>query len=179
MNNLYFTLASLPHLGLSLPPPFATMEAFWNYVSHVPEAWKSQLGDSPSDPTVKAYRDWDRDLRATLARVRLEGLPWKDQLQDLPVERGDLVPRALEALDQSSPWEVEQFLDLWRWESLEELGQDHLFDQVAFFVYALKLELLQRRSRLVRDQGQAVFDNLHASVLAETDLTITIPPGVQ
>lgn len=173
MNNLYFTLASLPTLPSSGPAPFASLKAFWDYVDHVPADWRAQFeGAEASDPTVKAYRAWDLALRVELARLRLENLPWKDQLADLPDHASGNLNRALEILDQTTPLETERVLDGLRWDFLEELGQEHLFDRVAFFVYVLKLELLQRKTALVTDRGQEVFDGLHRSFLDRSDFTI-------
>jgi Protein of unknown function (DUF2764) len=177
VNNLYYTLATLPQLIPSGPAPFATMDAFWDYVAHVPADWRTQFEGSASDPTVKAYRDWDRSLRVELARVRLENLPWKDQGADLPFEQSIGGGGALDLLDQETPLETEKALDSLRWSFLDDLAQDHGFDRVAFFVYALKLELVQRRTALVRDRGQEAFDGLHARVLAQTNLSI--PTGEQ
>ncbi len=173
MDNLYFTLASLPHLEPAGPAPFADLNAFWAYVDHVPDEWKTQFSSSTaSDPTVRAYREWDLAVRTALARLRLEGLSWKDQESTLPAVGAEWTTRALEILEQPTPLDAERVLDELRWDFIEDLGQGHQFDRVAFFVYALKLELVQRRSRLVRDRGQEAFDGLHTSVLAKTDLTI-------
>lgn len=176
MNNLYFTLASLPTLNPAGPAPFATMDAFWSYVDHVPADWRTQFEGEASDPTVKAYRDWDLTLRTELARVRLENLPWKDQAAALE-DSGLGTGRAREVLDQETPLDAEKVLEALRWSFLDDLAQDHGFDRVAFFVYALKLELVQRRTALVRDRGQEAFDGLHARVLAQTNLSI--PTGEQ
>ena len=173
MDNLYFTLASLPTLDPDNPAPFATMAAFWDYVDHVPGEWKAQFSSQhPTEPTVRAYHDWDLALRTALARVRLEGLPWKDQESSLPQVGGEWMAQALEAMDHGSPLETEDYLDDLRWAFLENLSQGHQFDRPAFFVYVLKLELVQRRSALVQTRGQEVFDALHAEVLAKTDLSI-------
>jgi len=173
VDNLYFTLASLPTLDPAASAPFASMAAFWDYVDHVPEEWKREFASGqPSEPSVKSFRDWDLSLRSALARVRLESLPWKEQESGIPSEGGEWMAQALEALDQPTPLDAENYLDDLRWSFLEDLGQGHQFDQTAFFVYVLKLELLQRRSALVQPRGLEVFDGLHAEVLAKTDLNI-------
>lgn len=173
MDNLYYTLASLPHLEPTGPAPFADAEAFWDYVDHVPAEWKDTFrSESAPDPTVRAFREWDLAVRTALARLRLEGLPWKDQEGGLPNVGAEWTNQALDILDEPTPLDAEVALDRLRWDFLDALGQGHEFDRAAFFVYAMKLELVQRRSRLVRERGQEAFDALHASVLQKTDLTI-------
>lgn len=178
MDNLYYTLASLPTLDRAEAPPFPTMEAFWDYVDHVPADWKAAwAGGTTAEPTVEVYRQWEHSLRTALARLRLESLPWKEQEASLSAEGGEWRDKALEALDQPTPFETEKALDALRWEFLEDLAQGHSFDRTAFFVYVLKLELVQRRAALVKEKGLEVFDALHARFLAEADLTI--PTGEQ
>ncbi len=174
MDNLYFTLASLPNLEPNGEPPFADMDSFWTYVSHVPGEWRAAFTspDAP-DPTVRAYRSFDLDFRTALARLRLEGLSWKEQAANLPSGGSEWTQRALEILEVS-PLEGEFELDALRWSFLDDLSQGHEFDRVAFFAYALKLELVQRRSRLVRERGEAALNTLHTAVLARTNLNISM-----
>lgn len=178
MDNLYFTLASLPTLDRVNPPPFATLEAFWDYVDHVPEEWRAPWTGGPvTDPTVAVYRDFDLALRTALAHLRLEGLPWKDQEAGLPPGGAEWRGKVMEALEQPTPLDTENALDELRWAFLEDLAQGHQFDKPAFFVYVLKLELVQRQSALVKEKGLEIFDALHAQFLVEANLTI--PTGEQ
>lgn len=171
MTNLYFTIASLPTLTRNIAPVLTT-EGFWNYVSHVPEEWKADaLSESPQNSTLQAYRNFDRSLRASLARIRQEAQPWKDTDNDFGSEGSEYDAVVVDVLELETPLATEKQLDSIRWDFLDALEEGSEFSLCNFYVYYLKLELLQRAGLMQKHIGQEAFDELHRSILATTDLS--------
>ena len=59
-----------------------------------------------------------------------------------------------------SPLAAEGVLDRARWSWLEELESGHYFDGERLALYLLKLRILERRARFVKDLGSARFEEL-------------------
>jgi hypothetical protein len=73
---------------------------------------------------------------------------------------------ARDACTAATPLEAEIMLDRARWEYLENLEAGHYFDLGKLIIYYLQLQLLQRRSRLIKEKGQAAFAEIYSAITA-------------
>jgi hypothetical protein len=62
------------------------------------------------------------------------------------------------AFKMSNPLAAERFIDLMRWQFLDELIWGHYFDFDCIVVYAMKLKILERHHLLRSTQGAEILE---------------------
>ena len=65
-----------------------------------------------------------------------------------------------DAFSKSTPLEMENALDVLRWQRLENIETGHVFDFTNLSVYKLKLMLCEKYSVLNKEKGAESFDKL-------------------
>lgn len=106
--------------------------------------------DLPVSGKLLKWREFDLCLRNELARARAAR---KKINPDKFLREGassdiNITHIAQAALRKSSILEAEKYLDLERWEVLDEMAQGHYFDLGFLLVYALKLVILERWAKI-------------------------------
>ena len=120
---------------------------------------------TPSCRTLDLWREWETALRNELVtlrgkkkRVEVEAYlvysPWTATAQQL----------AGEAFGQESPLQAEDTLNRARWSYLDELEVGHYFDIEKILVYALRLQILERKALFTTDKGLEMFQTIYAEV---------------
>lgn len=106
--------------------------------------------DLPKNNILWKWKEFDLALRNELARGRAAR---KKINPDKFLRQGasfdiNITHIAQASLRQGSILEAEKYLDLVRWEFLDELAMGHYFDLDFLLVYALKLAILERWARI-------------------------------
>jgi len=106
--------------------------------------------DSPKNNILWKWREFDLGLRNELARARAARKKINPEkfLRQGPSFDINITHIAQASLRQGSILEAEKYLDLVRWEFLDELAAGHYFDLDFLLVYALKLAILERWTRI-------------------------------
>jgi len=172
----YYLVASLPLLfydSESIPSHEDFLATCRQHVSPghfrlLVSASTTDLRDAvPSCKTLDLWRHWEIALRNELVRLRAKnrGREAQAYLIDSP---GVLAPQAIarEAFAQESPLQAEDALNRARWSYLDELEVGHYFDIEKILVYALRLQILQRKALFDRDRGRETFDKLYAEIIS-------------
>jgi hypothetical protein len=78
-----------------------------------------------------------------------------------------LAPQAVarDAFAQDSPLQAEDILNRGRWMYLDELEAGHYFDIDRILVYALRLQLLARKSLFDAEMGRQMFDKVYSEII--------------
>jgi hypothetical protein len=120
----------------------------------------------PSCRTLDLWRQWEIALRNELVRLRAKkrGRQAEPYLIESP---GVLAPQAVarDAFAQDSPLQAEDILNRGRWMYLDELEAGHYFDIDRILVYALRLQLLARKSLFDAEMGRQMFDKVYSEII--------------
>jgi len=71
---------------------------------------------------------------------------------------------AREAFVQESPLQAEDTLNRARWSYLDDLEVGHYFDIEKILVYALRLQILERKALFDEEKGREMFEKIYAEV---------------
>ena len=123
--------------------------------------------EESSHPVLEKWNSWERSLRNDLVKIRAgrKGVDGDKYVASGAIETG-LQNIARDACAAATPLEAEIILDRARWEYLENLEAGHYFDLGKLIIYYLQLQLLRRRSRLIKEKGLAAFDEIYAAITA-------------
>jgi len=120
----------------------------------------------PGCKTLELWQQWEIALRNELVRLRAkkQGREAEGYLVESP---GVLEPQmiAREAFAQDSPLQAEDTLNRGRWSFLGQLEVGHYFDIEKILVYALRLQVLARKSLFAEEKGREMFDRVYGSIL--------------
>ena len=162
MSSLYYLLASLPMLKADGEMPFSYDTFLGMCRGNIKEdqyrlletlTVQSSEGALVSD-WAKFYGVLNQEL-IYQRKMRL-GKPCQ-----VPVERDDGAIRTVTAaMNEKNPLEAEQMLLALQFEKLDELVNQHYFDEAALVGYALKLKLLERKTIFQREAGRAELDRI-------------------
>ncbi len=158
----YYTylLSSLPVLSFGSKPPFSFDEFIQRCNSLVPEeeieiikAFQFQGGFSVDDKgteVLKRWREFDITLRNELIKVRAarKRIDPERYLRHDGHYDAQIIHIASLALRNPSIFEAEKSLDWERWRLLDELSCGHYFDFESLVIYALKLLILERWTKI-------------------------------
>ena len=111
--------------------------------------------------TARQWRDFETLLRNTAAKIRGAKL----HRADVPQKPTDSISQYTrhqveEAFALPSPAERESVIDTLRWQFLEGLEHDHLYDLDAIAIYALKLLLIERTASRNLEDGMKIHGQL-------------------
>ncbi len=173
-----YLIASLPPLALDGPAPLS-MERFL-------AACREQLGEKTtagieaalacvpsSHPVAERWRDLETQLRNASAaeRARLAGQDpskWRRPAEGCALYWTNRVTAAFQEKD---PAKRERLLDQVRWDAAGELTPAASpLSAAAAFTYAIRLAISIRRTALVTDAGNEVFNRLTAASAPESVL---------
>jgi len=166
----YFTylISSLPSLKYRVEPPL-TSEAFLSRCETSLAAKDLELlkaileGGKPhsSNTTLRLWHAFDTALRNELVKVRASSDgEAKRFLRESGTDGMEITHMALYAYRRPSIMEAEEFLDEARWSFLDRLALGHYFDLDALIVYAEKLAILQKWSRVSSADGRALAEDI-------------------
>ncbi len=175
-------MASYFYFGASLPlllyhePPRVTLAGYLEAASRllagddfkaVKEARLDNFETGKRvNPLFGRFREWEIALRNRLAALRAaarkeDGAAYLRRSR--PVVEAERAARA--AFEAADPLAAEEVLNRARWEILSSLGNRHRFNLEFFIVYALKLQLLERKALMTR----AIGENRHAALEGDLD----------
>lgn len=172
----FYTVSSLPMLAYDMER-FMSEEEFLHCCESTVSPRDFQILKSASivpliqeetgQPVLDKWYSWERSLRNDLVKMRAgrKGVDGDKYVASGAIETG-LQNIAREAYTASTPLEAEIILDRARWEYLENLEAGHYFDLGKLIIYFLQIQLLQRRSRIIKEKGRAAFDEIY-SVITE------------
>jgi hypothetical protein len=114
-----------------------------------------QSDESVTCGVLTKWYAWEHALRNELVKRRAPklGLNAEDYLRGNEHNRACALV-ADEVFQIESPFTAEEALDRARWRFLEELEIGHYFDMEKLVVYALKLQILTRRSFFDSEEGR-------------------------
>lgn len=171
MREYYYLIASLPMLEFGMKMPISCGDFLKRSRGQLSpadmgiiERIKTDPFEDTEDPspTLKEWKRFDRALRNEIVRHRAVRTG-KDPLEHI---RGENYPDpfvsgfAHWAVHEDSPIEAELYLDRVRWEKIEELEKGHYFDIDFLVAYALKLQILERWSRINSEGGMEALQAL-------------------
>jgi hypothetical protein len=117
--------------------------------------------------TLDLWRSWEITLRNELLRLRAKNLGRDVQISavDAAVALG---PQGIarEAFSQESPLQAEDTLNRARWRYLDELESGHFFDIDKILIYALRLQILQRKALFDEQKGREMFDKVYTEIIS-------------
>ncbi len=182
MSQYYFLVASLPLLNyeqrdaiepsdfLELLADHLTGSDFRLVASATIDPPQEEL--SSPNPTLQAWIAYERGLRNALVRLRAGRRSVEPGHYLRPDERGDhgdgsayITDAAREAMGHESPLSGEDALDRARWFSLDELEVGHYFDLDRIAIHYLRLQILARRRRFDRREGEARFRRISEQIM--------------
>ncbi|RKY42143.1 MAG: hypothetical protein DRP85_03780 [Candidatus Makaraimicrobium thalassicum] len=160
MNKYYYLVASLPYLGFGDSPPvdrdmFISECKKWLSPADMEtllaaEMWRFEIAEEEID-LLREWKSFDSGLREELARVRASRKR----------AGGYKVPERLkEIMGLETPLLMEEKLERFRWDFLEEKGASYHFDVNWLVVYFLKLQILERLGVFDKDKGEGIFYKL-------------------
>ncbi|HQC53739.1 MAG TPA: DUF2764 family protein [Lentisphaeria bacterium] len=167
--DLFYFISSLPALRWGEKPPLrydafltACQEQLGPELTAQLKAISLIPGGQPASTTLAAWEDWETYLRNAIAESRAAKLR-KNAAAWLRAGNG-LYPgdrkRLEDALNQPTPRDREQAIDLLRWQQLEHLAAMHQFDVAALELYTLKLLLSEKHAGRNLDAGKKAYQQL-------------------
>lgn len=164
-----YLLSSLPVLVFGMRPPFS-FEGLLQRCRQLVSGEDMKIIESssinglyentPDNPTVKKWREFDTELRNELVKIRAlrkKADPAKYLRADNAVYL-DAAQIALHVHRIPSLLESEKALDIARWNFLEELNTGRYFDIDSLIIYAHKLLILERWERIAHAQGAGLLE---------------------
>ena len=178
MDKYFFTVASLPHL-------FITLDSFPT-VSEFLESCESHL--SPSDMSVlkkanilnyteletgnsvlNQWNKWEYSLRIEIAKIRANKLNRSDEYENIESEIN--LSQSLKNLTTiDSPLDAEMEIIKLRWEFLDDLELMHYFDIEKIIIYYLRLQILERKKNMERKKGMEAYQKLYTKITEPLDV---------
>ncbi|MDO8489642.1 MAG: DUF2764 family protein [Candidatus Omnitrophota bacterium] len=158
----YYTylISSLPMLHFSVNPTISLEEFLGRCAQLISErdlllirqviSKDAYALDLPKNSILLKWKEFDLALRNELARARAA----RKKINAEKFLRGgasfdiNITHIAQASLRQSTILEAERYLDLERWELLDELAMGHYFDLDFLLIYALKLVILERWGKI-------------------------------
>lgn len=135
-------------------------------VSLVPSSLEETI-----NPVLDKWNSWERSLRNDLVKMRAsrKGVDGDKYVASGTIETG-LQNIARDAFSAATPLEAEIILDRARWDYLENLEAGHYFDLGKLIIYFLQLQLMKRKSLIVKEKGKSKFEEIYAAITGRTVL---------
>lgn len=162
MSSYYYLLSSLPLLKADGEMPFS-YDTFLGMCRGNVKQERYQMLETLTVQSAEGalVSDWAKfygvlNEELTYQRRARLGKPCQ-----APVNRDDGAIRTVTAaMNEKNPLEAEKMLLSLQFEKLDELVNQHYFDDAALVGYALKLKLLERKTVFQRDTGRAELDRI-------------------
>ncbi|MCF7916515.1 MAG: DUF2764 domain-containing protein [Candidatus Omnitrophica bacterium] len=100
---------------------------------------------------LKKYKEFELNLRKELTAYR------KNKKNKQEYQAGSSLEKKFL---EGNPLEIEQKLFYHRWQQIEELSQEHVFNLEAVIAYFLKLQVSEKISSFDKEKGTEKFDSL-------------------
>jgi hypothetical protein len=173
MPNFYpYLISSLPMLHFSGKAPFSWETFLEKCAGLIPQKDLRTIADLPkteegveksaAQPAIKKWIAFDAALRNELVKAR----SGRKHIEAWRYLRPDgysgtaIAQAALAAQRNPSILEAERFLDLKRWDALEELAFGHYFDLEFLIVYTYKLLILLRWEKVYSADKAALLEDV-------------------
>ncbi|UCF99024.1 MAG: DUF2764 family protein [Spirochaetaceae bacterium] len=127
---------------------------------------------TPSCRILERWRQWEIALRNELVRLRAKkrGDEAEAYIKDSPgIIEAEVIAR--EAFAQESPLQAEDTLNRARWEYLDDLEVGHYFDIETILIYALRLQVLERKVLFDPERGRDMFEKIYAEITSPVGVT--------
>lgn len=175
MAQYYYLVASLPLLfydSVRVPSRDEFLDTCSQHISSrdyrlLASASTSDLKPvTPSCRTLDLWREWETALRNELVRLRAKNR--RAEAEAYLVESPGIIDAqavAREAFGQESPLQAEDMLNRARWGYLDELEVGHYFDIEKILIYALRLQILERKALFDEQKGREMFEEVYGRIL--------------
>jgi hypothetical protein len=123
--------------------------------------------EGPSCRTLDLWRAWEISLRSELVQLRAKKLGRELKTANLGtsgVPSAQVIAR--EAFSQDTPLQAEDTLNRGRWSYLDELESGHYFDIDKILIYALRLQILERKALFDEQKGRQMFDTVYGEIIS-------------
>lgn len=159
-NKYYYLVSSLPylkfaHAGLIGIKVFLLECGKWLHEKDMQQLAAASINDffvkADDAPVVKAWKNFDSDLRKELAAAR-ENIKYNHH--DKPG------PLAKIILEEAHPLLMEQAFERVRWNYLDQLEAGNFFDLNFLIVYFLKLQIIERLAMFDQKNGKEAFESM-------------------
>jgi hypothetical protein len=166
----YYIVSSLPFLLFREEPPLTYREFLevchmWLGEQDFVQLQRARLDvesvamEDVRNETLKRWLLFENSLRNELVKFRAQGLRIKPEAHlrtDLPWDPS-VVSHTREALEEGDPLEVEVALSRMRWQFLSDQEVGHYFDLDALIIYALKIQIMERLTKLDAEHGREIL----------------------
>lgn len=173
MEKYYYLLSSLPYLDLHKYAPLSYVDLLVLSTPWLSPHDQTQLESARIDiesvsmkrVTHGTLRDWilfEHNLRNQLVELRAEklGIRASPHLRTHIAEDPTVVPSLIQIAEDPSPYEAELALLEIRWHFLTDQEVGHYFDLAALIIFALKLQLLDRKKKFESEKGRQVIQSI-------------------
>ena len=173
MASYYYLVATLPLLRYEGSSPFDTLsflEQCKNQVSARDyQAIESALSGRPSShPFLKKWQQFTSMVAKELNDQRSKKLGLSASKYRNEGEKEFRIGEAVrQALSNENALDAELSLLELKWNYLDEIEALHHFDVEALLAYAVKLQLLERKSLFTKEEGNAEFKRLFSNLQSE------------
>ena len=173
MASYYYLVATLPLLRYEAQSPFDTDSFLEQCKSQVTardyQTIVSALTGRPSThPFLKGWQQFASMVKKELNDQRSKKLGLSESKYRNEGEKAFRIAEAVrQALSNENALDAELSLLALKWNYLDEVAALHYFDVEALLSYAVKLQLLQRKSLFTKEEGNAEFKRLFSNLQSE------------
>ncbi|HKL58887.1 MAG TPA: DUF2764 family protein [Sphaerochaeta sp.] len=173
MASYYYLVATLPLLRYEGVPPFDTASFLEQCKTQVSvrdyQIIESALaGRNSSHPFLKKWQQFASMVKKELNDQRSKKLGLSSPKYRNDGEKEFRIAEAVrQALSNENALEAELSLLSLTWKYLDEISALHYFDVEGLLSYAVKLQLLERKSLFTKEEGNAEFKRLFSNLQSE------------
>ncbi|MBI9094856.1 MAG: DUF2764 family protein [Sphaerochaeta sp.] len=173
MASYYYLVATLPLLRYESQGPFDTVSFLEQCKSHVREHDYQTIvsalsGRNSSHPFLKKWQQFASMVKKELNDQRSKKLGLSTPKYRNEGEKEFRIGEAVrQAISNENALEAELSLLSLKWKYLDEISALHYFDVEALLAYAVKLQLLKRKSLFTKEEGNAEFKRLFSNLQSE------------
>lgn len=173
MASYYYLVATLPLLRYESQSPFDTVSFLEQCKGQVSardyQTILSALSGRPSShPFLKEWQQYASMVKKELNDQRSKKLGLSAAKYRNDGNKEFRISEAVrQALSNENALDAELSLLSLQWNYLDELSALHYFDVEALLAYAVKLQLLERKSLFTKEEGNAEFKRLFSNLQSE------------
>ena len=166
MASYYYLVATLPMLRYEDSCPFSTEEFLELCRSNVNKKDYKIISEALSDsdsshPFVNKWYQFNNSVKKELAEQRSKKLNINSEKYKNTNDKEFTIAEGVRAaLAAKNAFEGELLLMKLYWKYLDEESTNHVFDLVGLLAFAIKLKLLERKSRFDKVDGNKEFKSL-------------------
>ncbi|HKL56952.1 MAG TPA: DUF2764 family protein [Sphaerochaeta sp.] len=173
MASYYYLVATLPMLRFDGSCPFSTDSFLEQCRTQVSERDYQTIASALSGrgslhPFLKRWQRFSSMVKKELNDQRSKKLSLSSPKYRNDGEKEFRIGEAVrQALSNENALESELSLLALKWNYLDEISALHYFDVEALLSYAVKLQLLERKSLFTKEEGNAEFKRLFSNLQTE------------